>query len=58
MQTPFPSDKIVSMDGNFRLVRKKSSGVSHRPPLHTGHFFVADDVVAPYVKEQAVDQVP
>jgi hypothetical protein len=45
------------MDGNFRLVRKKSSGVSHRPPLHTGRFFVADEAVTPYVKTPTEDEV-
>lgn len=40
------------MDGNFRLVRKRSAGASYVPPLHGGKFFVGEATVAPYLLDQ------
>ena len=35
----------VAMDGNFGLVRKKSSGQSVEPPKHGTRIFLSDDEV-------------
>jgi hypothetical protein len=35
----------VAMDGNFGLVRKKSSGQSLEPPKHGTRVFLSDDEV-------------
>ena len=41
---------IISMDGNFRLVRKKSSGSSYHPPHHLGRFFMPIEEVEPFLR--------
>lgn len=42
---------IISMDGNFGLVRKKSSGVSFSQPKHAGHFFTNQSGVDEFVQK-------
>ncbi|XP_064645782.1 uncharacterized protein LOC135499073 [Lineus longissimus] len=42
---------IISMDGNFGLVRKKSSGVSFSEPKHAGHFFSNQSEVDEFVQK-------
>ena len=37
------------MDGNFRLVRKKSSGVSYTPPHHGSMFFTEKEEYEPFL---------
>jgi len=44
------SKKILSIDGNFGLCRKKAAGQSVRAPLHEGVFFEPQDQVDAYVK--------
>ena len=34
--------RVLSMDGNFCLVRKKSAGTSNSPRHHDGNFFLPD----------------
>ncbi|XP_019643775.1 PREDICTED: uncharacterized protein LOC109484857 [Branchiostoma belcheri] len=41
--------QIISLDGNFGLVRKKSSGTSSEPPLHGTSVFLDDDAVQDYM---------
>ncbi|CAH1273365.1 Hypp5105 [Branchiostoma lanceolatum] len=41
--------QIISLDGNFGLVRKKSSGTSSAPPLHGTSVFLDDDVVQAFM---------
>jgi hypothetical protein len=40
---------VMSFDGNFGLVRKKTSGKSFEPPLDQT-LFVEDDIVSQYLK--------
>lgn len=48
--------RIVSLDGNFRLVRKKSAGPSYCPPLHGSKFFLPSEHVDRFIRN-AGDQV-
>ena len=41
--------QILSLDGNFRLVRKRSAGPSYCPPQHGTKFFLRPDEVQPYL---------
>ncbi len=41
---------FYSIDGNFGLCRKKSSGKSVRPPLHEDTIFLKQETVDNYVK--------
>ena len=36
----------MSLDGNFRLVRKKTAGTSHCPPRHGTNFFLQEEDMA------------
>jgi hypothetical protein len=38
--------RIMSLDGNFRLVRKKTAGTSHCPPRHGTNFFLQEEDMA------------
>jgi len=40
---------VMCLDGNFGLVRKRSSGESFEQPKHGTRIFIADDDVAAYV---------
>ena len=42
--------RIVSLDGNFRLVRKSTAGPSYYSPLHESEFFLHHDVVQNFLK--------
>ena len=42
------------MDAIFGLPRKKSAGVSFRPPLHQGLFFHDQDEVDQFVMERGM----
>nr|XP_054764646.1 uncharacterized protein LOC129271292 [Lytechinus pictus] len=42
---------FISLDANFGLVRKKSSGQSYHPPNHATDLFVGDDEVHTFVEE-------
>ena len=42
LQTAEVLPRVLSMDGNFRLVRKKSAGTSNSPGYHDGKFFLSD----------------
>lgn len=41
---------FYSIDGNFGLCRKKSSGKSVRPPLHDDLMFMKQEAVDEYVR--------
>jgi len=43
---------MLSMDANFGLVRKKSSGSSVTKPKHLGHFFTPQEQVDEFVAKQ------
>ena len=43
------STRILSVDGNFGLCRKKAAGKSVRPPLHNGVFFEPQEQVDSFV---------
>ena len=43
---------MYAIDALFGLPRKKSAGVSHRPPLHGHLFFCDQEVVDQYVAEE------
>ena len=54
--------QIISMDGVFGLCRKKSAGVSVRPPLFSGVFFEEQQAVDEFVADydtfgQIIDKV-
>lgn len=40
---------VASFDGNFGLVRKRSSGKSLQPPKHGNRVFLEDDLVSEFV---------
>lgn len=42
--------RIVSLDGNFRLVRKRSAGPSYAPPLHGSKFFLPSQDLDRFVR--------
>ncbi len=44
------SQVFYSIDGNFGLCRKKSSGKSVRPPLHEDTIFMKQESVDQYVQ--------
>ena len=44
------STRILSIDGNFGLCRKKAAGQSVRPPLHNGIFFEPQEQVDSFVQ--------
>jgi len=44
------SKRILSIDGNFGLCRKKAAGKSVRAPLHEGVFFELQDRVDAFVE--------
>jgi len=48
---------FFSVDGNFGLCRKKSSGTSVRPPLHGQTMFFEQDEVDKYVESYGTIKV-
>ena len=45
---------VFAIDAIFGLPRKKSAGVSFRPPLHQGLFFHDQDEVDQFVMERGM----
>ncbi|XP_064633909.1 uncharacterized protein LOC135491738 [Lineus longissimus] len=50
--------RIISMDVNFGLVRKKTSGRSVEEPKHSGVYFVDQNEVDQFLKENSKTQPP
>ncbi|XP_064637736.1 uncharacterized protein LOC135493966 isoform X2 [Lineus longissimus] len=50
--------RIISMDANFGLVRKKTSGRSVEEPKHSGVYFVDQNEVDQFLKENSKTQPP
>ncbi|XP_066294857.1 uncharacterized protein [Branchiostoma lanceolatum] len=51
-------EMIVSLDANFGLVRKKSSGTSSAGPLHQSTYFLPDDQVTKFMSDYSQDSKP
>ena len=49
---------MYALDGLFRLPRKKSAGVSHRPAVHGSLFFCNQAAVDEFVAEAAPSKKP
>jgi hypothetical protein len=45
----------MCLDGNFGLVRKRSSGRSFEPPKHCSRIFADDDTVRSFVAKHSAD---
>lgn len=52
------SPRIVCLDGNFGLVRKKSSGLGVRKPFHADHFFLNQAYVDEVLNTDVETKVP
>lgn len=46
---------VMSLDGNFGLVHKRSAGRSFEPALHGNRMFVDDQFVKRYMDEYSIE---